>query len=124
MMLHAFLTANRTELIARCRAKVALRTPPGVPGVELAHGVSVFLDQLIKTLAMEQTATPLRSRQVSGGSGGGKPNLSEIGESATRHGRELQRHGFTAEEVVHDYGDLCQAISDLAFERGERMEVD
>ena len=85
---------------------------------------SAFFDQLIKTLAMEQTATPLRSRRVSGGSGGGKPNLSEIGESATRHGRELQRHGFTAEEVVHDYGDLCQAISDLAFERGERIEVD
>ena len=96
MMLHAFLTTHRTELIARCRAKVALRAPPGLPEAELAHGVSVFLDQLIKTLVMEQTATPLRSRRVSGAAGGGKPNLSEIGESATRHGRELQRHGFTA----------------------------
>jgi signal transduction histidine kinase len=124
MMMHEFLTANRTELIARCRAKVAQRAPPGLPEKELAHGVSVFLDQLIKTLLVEKTATPMRSRKVSGPSGGGKPNLSEIGESATQHGRELQRHGFTAEEVVHDYGDLCQAISDLAFERGETMEVD
>jgi signal transduction histidine kinase len=124
MMMHEFLTANRAELIARCRAKVAQRAPPGVPEEELAHGVTVFLDQLIKTLLVEKTATPMRSRKVSGPSGGGKPNLSEIGESATQHGRELQRHGFTAEEVVHDYGDLCQAISDLAFERGETMEVD
>lgn len=124
MMMHEFLTANRAELIARCRAKVAQRAPPGVPEEELAHGVSIFLDQLIKTLLVEKTATPMRSRKVSGPSGGGKPNLSEIGESATQHGRELQRHGFTAEEVVHDYGDLCQAISDLAFEHGETMEVD
>ena len=123
-MMHEFLTANRAELIARCRVKVAQRAPLGVSEEELAHGVTIFLDQLIKTLLVEKTATPMRSRKVSGPSGGGKPNLSEIGESATRHGRELQRHGFTAEEVVHDYGDLCQSISDLAFEHGETMEVD
>ncbi len=122
--MHEFLTANRAELIARCRVKVAQRAPLGVSEDELAHGVSIFLDQLIKTLLVEKTATPMRSRKVSGPSGGGKPNLSEIGESATQHGRELQRHGFTAEEVVHDYGDLCQSISDLAFEHGETMEVD
>lgn len=122
--MHEFLTANRGELIARCRVKVAQRAPPGAPEAELAHGVTVFLDQLIKTLIVEKTETPMRSRRVSGPSGGGKPHLSEIGESATRHGRELQRHGFTAEEVVHDYGDLCQAISDLAVERGKTIEVD
>ncbi|HVK52225.1 MAG TPA: HAMP domain-containing sensor histidine kinase, partial [Pseudoxanthomonas sp.] len=119
-----FLTANRTELIARCRAKVALRAPPGVPEEELAHGVSIFLDQLIKTLVVEQTTSPLQSRRVSGPSGGGKPALSEIGESATLHGKELQAHGFTVEEVVHDYGDLCQSISDLAVETGAPIGVD
>src|SRR5918993_4935866 len=40
-MMHEFLTANRAELIARCRVKVALRAPPGVPENELAHGVSI-----------------------------------------------------------------------------------
>jgi signal transduction histidine kinase len=123
-MMHQFLTANRSELIARCRAKVALRAPPGVPEEELAHGVSIFLDQLIKTLIVEQTASPLQSRRVSGPSGGGKPALSEIGESATLHGKELQAHGFTVEEVVHDYGDLCQAISDLAVETDAPIGVD
>ena len=123
-MMHDFLTANRAELIARCRVKVALRAPPGVPEEELAHGVSIFLDQLIKTLIVEQTASPLQSRRVSGPSGGGKPVLSEIGESATLHGKELQAHGFTMEEVVHDYGDLCQAISDLAVETSAPIGVD
>ncbi|MDR6842385.1 sensor histidine kinase [Pseudoxanthomonas sacheonensis] len=122
--MHQFLTANRAELIARCRAKVALRAPPGVPEEELAHGVSIFLDQLIKTLIVEQTASPLQSRRVSGPSGGGRPALSEIGESATLHGKELQEHGFTVEEVVHDYGDLCQSISDLAVETDAPIGVD
>ncbi|WP_407353196.1 sensor histidine kinase [Luteimonas sp. R10] len=122
--MHEFLTANRAELIARCRAKVAQRSPPGVPAEELANGVSIFLDQLIKTLVMEQTEAPMQSYKVSGPSGGGKPALSEMSDSATRHGKELQEHGFTVEEVVHDYGDLCQSISDLAFETGADIEID
>ncbi|MHC9086286.1 hypothetical protein ACYX7E_14845 [Luteimonas sp. RIT-PG2_3] len=108
--MHQFLTANRSELIARCRAKVAQRSPPGVPSEELANGVSIFLDQLIKTLIVERTETPMLSRRVSDASGGGKPALSEMSDSATRHGKELQEHEFTVEEVVHDYGDLCQSI--------------
>ncbi len=34
------------------------------------------------------------------------------------------QHGFTVEEVVHDYGDLCQAITDLAFELGAEIGID
>lgn len=123
-MLHEFLTVNRDELIARCRVKVAMRSPPGLPEKELGSGVTVFLEQLIKTLKLEETAHPMRSRQVSGPSGGGNPTLSEIGESASLHGKELMQHGFTVDEVVHDYGDLCQAISDLAVETGAPMGVD
>lgn len=122
--MHEFLTANRAELIARCRAKVAQRSPPGVPAEELANGVSIFLDQLIKTLVVEQSEAPMLSRKVSGPSGGGKPARSEMSDSATRHGKELQEHGFTVEEVVHDYGDLCQSISDLAFETDVNIEID
>jgi len=123
-MMHEFLTANRAELIARCRAKVAQRALPGTSERELENGISIFLDQLIKTLVMEQTAAPMLSRKVSGPSGGGKPALSEMSDSATRHGKELQAHGFTVEEVVHDYGDLCQSISDLACETGAEIETD
>jgi signal transduction histidine kinase len=35
----------------------------------------------------------------------------------------MQR-GFTVDQVVHDYGDLCQAITDLAFELGIAIEID
>ncbi len=112
-MMHELITANRAELIALCRVKVAQRAPPGVPEQELAHGVSIFLDQLIKTLIVEQSDIPLLSRRMSGAAGGGKPMLSEIGESASLHGKALQAHGFTIEEVVHDRSPRrCQSSPD------------
>jgi signal transduction histidine kinase len=122
-MLHEFLTNHRLDLIERCRFKVAKRLAPKITDAELAHGIPAFLDQLIKTLRVEQTSEPLRSRRVSGPAGGG-PALSEIGTTAALHGRELSLQGFTVEQVVHDYGDLCQAITDLAFERGTPIEID
>ncbi|MDQ2980543.1 MAG: HAMP domain-containing histidine kinase [Acidobacteriota bacterium] len=125
-MLYEFLTANRTELIDRCRLKVAQRPEPKVTEGELRHGIPLFLDQLIKTLRMEQTTEPMRSREVSGPSDGDKveSTLSEIGKTAAQHGRELQQRGFTVEQVVHDYGDLCQAITDLAFEHDAPISID
>ncbi|MDB6163473.1 MAG: histidine kinase, gyrase and HSP90-like ATPase family protein [Xanthomonadaceae bacterium] len=123
-MMHLFLSENRAELIARCRDKVAARSLPGAMSRELDYGISVFLDQLIKTLQVEQTSQPMLSRDVSGPTGGGQPALSEMGVTATAHGRELMQHGFTVEELVHDYGDLCQAITDLAFEKNASIKVD
>jgi len=32
--------------------------------------------------------------------------------------------GFSVDQVVHDYGDLCQTITDLAFERDAPFQVD
>jgi signal transduction histidine kinase len=123
-MLHEFLTSNRSDLIERCRLKVAQRTAPRVTPAELTHGIPLFLDQLIKTLQVEQSSDPMQSRKVSGPAGGGRSVLSEIGTTAALHGRELLQQGFTVDQVVHDYGDLCQAITDLAFERQAPIEID
>jgi len=42
---------------------------------------------------------------------------SEIGVSALKHGHDLLLQGFTVSQVVHDYGDICQAITELAVEQ-------
>lgn len=123
-MLHQFLTANQAELIDRCRLKVAQRRAPKPTDAELEHGIPHFLEQLIKTLRFEQTSQPLQGRVVSGESGGERSDQSEIGATAAQHGRELLKHGFTVDQVVHNYGDLSQAITDLAFEREKRFSVD
>ena len=122
--MHEFLTANRADLIERCRVKVGTRPTPVPTRDELEFGIPLFLDQLIKTLRVEQTANPMNSRKVSGAAGGNKQAFSEIGEAAALHGKELYKHGFSVEQVVHDYGDLCQAITDLAFDRRAPIEID
>jgi signal transduction histidine kinase len=123
-LLHEFLAERRVDLIDRCRSKVAQRSSPIATDAELEHGVPLFLDQLIKTLRIEQTSEPMRSRKVSGPAGGGTPVLSEMGVAAARHGRELLERGFTVDQLVHDYGDLCQAITEAAFEHAAPIQVD
>jgi signal transduction histidine kinase len=124
-MLHEFLTSNYQALVSRCRAKVANRAVPWPSDAELLHGIPVFLEQLIKTLQIEESGTPLDSRKVSGPSDGAKtPVSSEIGTAAAKHGKELLVHGFTVDQVVHDYGDLCQAIAELALEQNAAVTTE
>ena len=122
-LLHDFLTSNRDTLIERCRVKAA-RHSPKTTDEPWAHGIPLFLDQIIKTLQVERTADPLLSRKVSGPSGGGRSVTSEIGATARLHAHELLKNGYTVDRVVHDYGDLCQAITDLAFEQDVPILVD
>ncbi len=121
-MLSTFLVANRVDLISRCRDKVRHRAPES-PGRELENGISLFLDQLIRTLQLEQTLEPQQSRRISGPAGG-QTARSEIGETASKHGRELLQQGYAVEDVVHHYGDLCQAITDLAMEKSAPITAD
>lgn len=97
-MLHEFIAENREEIIKRCRAKVAMRSVPPPTDTELDHGVPVFLDQLVGALRLGLTSS------------------TEIGRSAVRHGHDLLLQGFTVSQVVHDYGDVCQAVTELAVE--------
>jgi signal transduction histidine kinase len=122
-VLHEFLAAHRDDLIARCRSKVLKRRAPKVTDAELEHGIPLFLDQLIKTLKIEQSADPLQSHTVSGPADGGKSASSEIGATAAQHGLELMHHGFTVDQVVHDYGDLCQAVTEMADEHAMPVQA-
>jgi signal transduction histidine kinase len=101
-MLYDFIVANRAELIARTRAKVAMRTAPTPTERELATGVPLFLDQLAQTLR--------GNRPIS------TTNEAVFEPSAAMHGGLLLGRGYTVAQVVHDYGDICQAITELAQE--------
>ena len=97
-MLHEFIALNQDEIIRRCRAKVIARSVPPPTDAEIDHGVPVFLDQLRNALRLGETKSP------------------EISRSAIKHGHDLLLQGFTVSQVVHDYGDVCQAITELAVE--------
>jgi signal transduction histidine kinase len=109
-MLHEFIAANRAEVIARTRARVAARPWPSVATGEIDHGVPLFLTQLSETLRLEATPAPFSS--------------DTIGSTAARHGAELLDAGFTVSQVVHDYGDICQAITEIAVEQKAPISVE
>jgi hypothetical protein len=113
-MLHEFLTLNREELIRRCRAKVSERSSPPSSS-ELEHGVPLFLAQLVEALLYERVnpapgydavLAPQRKASTS----------TESSRSAAMHGKELLDEGYTIDQVVHGYGDVCQAVTELAIE--------
>ena len=67
------------------------RLAPFPTDAELEFGIPIFLQQLIETLRLEQTS---------------------VGETAASQDSELRTHGFTVDQVVHAYGDLCQAVTE------------
>ena len=105
--LHEFIGVYREELIRRCKEKAAARSAP-LPSTkaEIDRGVPLFLDQLMAELRVDQ------------------PQSDDISKDAAGHGRDLLRHGFTVSQVVHDYGDVCQAVTDLAVEMDAPIETD
>jgi signal transduction histidine kinase len=105
-MLHEFISSHRDEIIRRCRAKVATRSIPPPTTAEIDHGVPMFLDQLIAALRLGRSSDP------------------EIDRSALLHGHDLLLQGFTVSQVVHDYGDVCQAITELAAETGATIAIE
>jgi hypothetical protein len=122
-MLHAFLTTNRSELIDRCKRKVSGRSLfPDL--AKLDHGVPQFLDQLAQTLYLDSTSNPAESLKVSGPPDSlGFAATSEMGVTAAKHGQELLEQGFSVSQVVYDYGDLCQAVTELAAEKHASISV-
>jgi signal transduction histidine kinase len=99
-MLDQLITDHREEIIGRTRAKVAARSAPTADDLGHDDGIPVFLDQLIETLR------------------GSSSNASRMDADAARHGAGLLRRGFTVSQVVHGYGDVCQAVTELALESG------
>lgn len=106
VMLHEFITVNREEIIRRCRAKVKMRSVPPPTKAEIDHGVPLFLDQLVDALRLGQSGS------------------AAIANSALLHGHDLLRQGFTVSQVVHDYGDVCQSITELAGETNAPISSD
>ena len=105
-MLSEFIRENHAEIVERARARVSKRSAPRPTDAELDRGVPLFLDQLVDILRHHS------GEQVS------------LAAGATKHGADLSRTGFTVAQVVHDYGDLCQTITELALEQNSPISTD
>jgi signal transduction histidine kinase len=109
-MLTEFVERHREEILSRTRSKVAVRMAPRPTESELEHGVPLFVDQLIETLRAHAER--------------GTASDPALGQTAANHGATRLRLGFTVDQLVHDYGDVCQAITELAVDLDRGIPAD
>jgi signal transduction histidine kinase len=110
MMLYEFIAVHREHIVARTSERVHSRPWPSVSSREIEDGVPLFLTQLSETLRLEATAIPF--------------STDAIGSTAARHGAGMLAAGFNVAQVVHDYGDICQAITEIAVEQDSPITVE
>jgi len=103
MVLYEFITMSKKEILERARAKVQARNFPPCSMDELESGLPLFLTQLAETLRLRESPEPF--------------SPTAIGTSAGEHGVDLLHRGWTVAQVVHDYGDICQAVTEAAVEK-------
>jgi hypothetical protein len=101
------IDSHREELIRRCGSKAAARTgDSSSTKAEIERGIPEFLDNLVGEL------------------GEGPSNKREMADNAARHGSALFLDGFSVGEVVHEYGAVCQSVTDLAVELDADISAD
>lgn len=101
-MLREFISQHRSELLALCASKAAGRYDAEVSdGAEF--GTPVFVDCLVACLEGDD------SHHIS---------LDTI---AARHGAEMLDRGLPVDWLIHEYGDICQAVTELAAL--ERLDI-
>jgi signal transduction histidine kinase len=110
VVLSEFISRHRQQILDLTRQKVLIRMAPRPTESEIEHGVPLFLDQLTEVLK-EQSAR-------------GAVTDPQLGRSAADHGGDRMRVGFTVDQLVHDYGDVCQAITELAVDLDTPISTD
>jgi signal transduction histidine kinase len=108
-MLSDFIASNRTDILGRVRMRVAARGESGVAEAGRPDGLPLFLEQLGEAL---RKASSFESA-----------SHDDIDRTAGLHGVDLFRQGLTVQQVVHDYGAVCQVITSLAVEQGAPIDA-
>ncbi|MBA5636586.1 hypothetical protein H3H37_05910 [Duganella sp. LX20W] len=120
-MLYDFIQQHRSWLLDHARK---LREARGQVALDpkMEQGFSLFLDQLVDSLKIEQERGMYSSSAISGPASG-VPSQSAIGSTASVQGAQMYDLGISLDDMVHSYGDLCHSIVGLAEAHDLRMEV-
>ena len=122
MRLYEFLVGHEAEILAFAEAKIRAQAGALDSSLRLREAMPDFYQHLLSVLAL--------SPQLLAGEepGSSRSNASQrdkdaLSETARGHGEEMLRLGYTLSQVVHSYGALCQAITELAVQQGAHIDV-
>ena len=130
MSLQEFLRTNEAAILANTEAKALQLAGPRPASEQMKRGLPIFFRQLLDVLE-RSPPDPTDSEVDNDGMvraayaadepaiarAAGRPYEAEVALSAGAHGIELQKSGYTLSHVVHGYGAICQAITELALEK-------
>lgn len=109
--LDEILSAHRNELLTRWRKRVTgTLAPETVPAPEILNSLPVFLDELVSALRLARGDAPA------------SPEL-EHSETASEHGLQRFRSGFSVQAVVREYGVLRECIIELIKESNNPVSL-
>jgi signal transduction histidine kinase len=104
-MLHEFLEQNRNEILKLSEEKTNSLAGLRSGSEQLKLGLPLFYEQLIKVLELKLSLNPPEDMLL----------------TAASHGKEFLRLGYSLSHVVHAYGAMCQAITELATEKSANI---
>ena len=112
-MPYEFLTSDHEKLISHCKKLAAAQGPPRVHGEAMQHGVSIFLNLLVDT-PRSDSAVGFGGKAIPAIGRTGRSRPTPMAESVTERGRELFDRGYSFDQVVHAYDDVCRTVTGLA----------
>ncbi len=113
MMLHEFLHANRKKILALSEEKTKILAGLLDVSEQLKLGLPLFYDQLIRVLERRLIKHEHEHERP--------PEDMLI--SAASHGKEFLYLGYSLSHVVHAYGAMCQAITEIATTKDARISA-
>ena len=130
MTLREFLRQNEKAILTSTEARSLQLAGSGPTSEQLKRGLPIFFNQLLDILEHEP-AVPAESavdaeEMIKAAYAADEPAIAvaagrlqeaEVARSAGAHGTELQKLGYTLSHVVHGYGAICQAITELALSK-------
>jgi signal transduction histidine kinase len=104
-MLHEFLQTYRNEILELSEEKTKTLAGNRANSEKLKQGLPLFYEQLITVLEQKLSE---------------KPHV-DILSTAALHGKEFLNLGYSLSHVVHSYGSMCQAITELATQKNANI---
>jgi signal transduction histidine kinase len=133
--LRDFLLKNKEEILKSTEEKSLKLAGPLPSSDQLKKGLPIFFQQLLNILLLERPAIPAnvssgasnaasRADEADISIASGKPEEVAVIATASLHGKEMLRLGYTLSHVVHAYGSMCQAITELASRENTTISTD
>jgi hypothetical protein len=136
-MLNDFLLKNESAILALTQEKTLQLAGDHPSSEKLERGLPTFYRQIIDVIARAGSPKTPPAKDLSAiaraadhgdepamAMAAGQPIEAEVARSSGSHGLEMLRLGYTLSHVVHAYGALCQAITEVATDEDAPIDAE